>query len=128
MPYRIEWYIEGRVILEEAYGNVTIDELVRFNAEVTTLITEKGVPPVHVLVDLTRVEKYPSSLREIMATMRKNDPSKVGWMLIVTESPIMRFVASTVFQLARLKLRTFATMAQARQFLAENDDTLAMTR
>ena len=128
MPYQIDWYIEGRVIIEEVYGNVTIDELVRFNAEVTTLISEKGVPPVHVIVDLTRVEKYPPSLREIMGTMRKNDSAKVGWMLIVTESPVMRFIASTIFQLARLKLRTFPTLPQAQQFLAENDDTLVLTQ
>jgi len=128
MPYRFEWYVEGRVILEEAYGNVTIEELVRFNAEVTALIVEKGIPPVHVIVDLTRVEKYPSSLREIMGTMRQKSPEKVGWMLIVTDSPILRFIASTIFQLARLKLRTFATLPQARQFLAENDDPLAISR
>jgi hypothetical protein len=127
MPYRFEWYVEGRVILEEAYGNVTIEELVRFNAEVTTLIIEKGIPPVHVIVDLTRVEKYPSSLREVMSTMRQKAPEKVGWMLIVTENPIMRFVASMVFQLVRLRLRTFATMEQAKGFLAEIDETLAMT-
>ena len=35
MPYRIQWYVEERVILEEAFGDVTIEELVRFNAEVT---------------------------------------------------------------------------------------------
>jgi hypothetical protein len=127
MPYRIQWYVEGRVILEEAFGDVTIEELVRFNAEVTTLIAEKGVAPVHVIVDLSKVEKYPSSLREVLSTMRQKAPEKVGWMLIVTESPVMRFVASMVFQIARLKLRTFSTLAQAKVFLAEMDETVKMT-
>ena len=78
------------------------------------------------IVDLSKVEKYPPSLREVLGTMRQKAPEKVGWMLIVTESPIMRFVASTVFQIARLKLRTFATMPQAKAFLAEMDETVAM--
>jgi hypothetical protein len=128
MPYRIQWYIEGRVILEEAFGDVTIEELVRFNAEVTTLIAEKGIAPVHVIVDLSKVEKYPPSLREVLSTMRQKAPEKVGWMLIVTENPIMRFVASMVFQIARLKLRTFSTLAQAKVFLAEMDETVKMIR
>jgi SepF-like predicted cell division protein (DUF552 family) len=126
MPYRIQWYVEGRVILEEAFGDVTIEELVRFNAEVTALIVNEGIAPVHVIVDLSKVEKYPSSLREVLGTMRQKNPEKVGWMMIVTESPVMRFVASTVFQLARLKLRTFATMQQAKMFLAEIDESVAM--
>ena len=126
MPYRIQWYVEGRVILEEAFGDVTMEELVRFNAEVTTLIAEQGVAPVHVIVDLSKVEKYPPSLREVLSTMRQKAPEKVGWMLIVTESPIMRFVASTVFQIARLKLRTFATLPQAKTFLTDMDDSVAM--
>jgi hypothetical protein len=128
MPYRFEWYVEGRVILEEAYGDVTIDELIRFNAEVTQLIVEKGIAPVHVIVDLTKVEKYPPSLREVLGTMRQKHPEKVGWMLIVTENPVLRFVASTIFQLARLKLRTFTTLQQAKGFLAEMDETVAMVR
>src|SRR5690349_20430723 len=113
MPYKIEWYVEGRVILEEAYGDVTVEELVSFNAEVTSLIANEGIAPVHVIVDLSKVEKYPSSLREVLGTMRQKNPEKVGWMLIVTESPIMRFIASTIFQIARLRLRTFSTLAQA---------------
>src|SRR4051794_38985593 len=128
MPYRFEWYVEGRVILEEAYGDVTIDELIRFNAEVTQLIVEKGIAPVHVIVDLTKVEKYPPSLREVLGTMRQKHPEKVGWMLIVTENPVLRFVASMVFQIARLKLRTFSTLAQAKVFLAEMDETVKMIR
>ena len=128
MPYRIQWYVEGRVILEEAFGDVTVEELIRFNAEVTTLIVDQGIAPVHVIVDLTKVEKYPSSLREVLGTMRQKHPEKVGWMLVVTESPIMRFVASTVFQIARLKLRTFATLQQAKGFLAEIDETVALIR
>ena len=126
MPYRIQWYIEKRVILEEAFGNVTIEELVQFNAEVTALIANEGIAPVHVIVDLTKVEKYPSSLREVLGTMRQKNPEKVGWMMVVTESPIMRFVASTIFQIARLKLRTFSTLQQAKGFLAEMDETVAM--
>jgi hypothetical protein len=116
------------VVLEEAFGDVTIEELVRFNAEVTTLIAEKGIAPVHVIVDLSKVEKYPPSLREVLSTMRQKAPEKVGWMLIVTESPIMRFVASMVFQIARLKLRTFSTLAQAKVFLAEMDETVKTIR
>jgi len=127
MPYRIEWYIEGRVVFEEAYGDVTVDELVRFNAEVTALINNEGIAPVHVIVDLSKVEKYPSSLREVLGTMRQKNPDKVGWMLIVTESPILRFVASTIFQIAHLKLRTFSNLQQAKGFLAEMDDTVSMS-
>jgi hypothetical protein len=124
MPYSFDWVVQGRVVLEKAFGDVTIEELVRFNAEVTTLIAEQGIAPVHVIVDLTNVGKYPSSLKDIMSTMRQRVPDKVGWMLVVTQNPIMRFVASIIFQLARLRVRMFQTIQEALDFLKENDDSL----
>ncbi len=126
MPYSLEWYVPKRLILEKAFGDLTVEELVRFNAEVTTMITNEGTAPVHVIADLTKVERYPSSLRDILNTMRQNNPEKVGWMVVVTENPIMRFVASMIFQMARLRLRIFPTMAQAVAFLNEMDDTLGL--
>ena len=126
MPYSLEWYVPKRLILEKAFGDLTVEELVRFNAEVTTMITNEGTAPVHVIADLTKVERYPSSLRDILNTMRQNNPEKVGWMVVVTENPIMRFVASMIFQMARLRLRIFPTMAQAVAFLNDIDDTLGL--
>jgi len=127
MPYSIEWYVPKRLILEKAFGDVTMEELLRFNAEVTKLIADEGVTPVHVIADLSKVGRYPSSLRDILGTMRQNNPEKMGWMVVVTENPMMRFVASIIFQIARLRLRMFPTMQQALAFLAETDETLALT-
>ena len=127
MPYSIEWYVPNRLILEKAFGNLTIEELLRFNAEVTKIIADEGMTPVHIIADLSKVERYPSSLREIMNTMRQSNPEKIGWMVVVTENPIMRFMASTVFQMARLRLRIFPTMTQATAFLNEMDETLGLT-
>src|SRR5579871_3388456 len=127
MPYSIEWYVPNRLILEKAFGNLTIEELLRFNAEVTQIIADEGVTPVHIIADLSKVERYPSSLREIMNTMRQSNPEKIGWMVVVTENPILRFLASTVFQMARLRLRIFPTMTQATAFLNEMDETLGLT-
>ncbi|HVU13405.1 MAG TPA: hypothetical protein VHD90_19135, partial [Phototrophicaceae bacterium] len=102
-----------------------VEELVRFNAEVTQMITDEGTAPVHVIADLTKVEHYPN-LRDVLNTMRQSSPEKMGWMVVVAESPVMRFFASMIFQMARLRLRIFPTMAQAITFMSEMDDSLGL--
>ncbi len=123
MPYSIEWKVKDRLILETAFGVITVEELVRFNEEVTKMIIEEGTSPVHIIADLTKVERYPP-LRDILSAMRKTAPDKVGWMVVVTENPIMRFLASMIFQIARLRLRMYPTMQQAMAFLTDVDVTL----
>jgi len=124
MPCSFEWYVQGRVIVEKFFGDVVVADLVRLNAEVTTLIAQEGVTPVHTIVDLTSVEKYPTKLNEVFSTIQKRVPEKEGWVLIVTENPILRFFASMVLQFARLPMRTFKTIPEAVGFLSENDQTL----
>ena len=124
MPCSFEWYVQGRVVLEKLFGDVTVADLVRLNAEVTTLLIQEGVAPVHMVVDLTAVEKYPTKLNDVICTIQKRVPEKEGWVLVVTENPILRFFASMVLQFARLRLRTFKTIPEAVGFLSENDQTL----
>jgi hypothetical protein len=127
MPYSIRWYVEGRVILERAYGIVSMEELVRFNEEVTREIAEHGTPPVHVIADLTSVERYPPSLGEILSTMRRTtDRARLGWMLVAVQNPVLRFVASVVFQVAGMRLRMFPTVPEALKFLVLMDDTVTL--
>ncbi len=127
MPYTIRWYVEGRVILERAYGIVTMAELERFNEEVTREIVEHGTPPVHVVVDLTSVERYPPSLREVLSTMRRTtDRARLGWMVVAVQNPVLRFVASVVFQVAGTRLRMFSTVPEALKFLALMDDGITL--
>lgn len=125
MPYSLEWYVPGRVMLERAFGDVTVEELVQLNAEVTTIIASEGIAPVHAILDLTDIGKYPTSIRDILGTMRQTVPGKEGWILVVTQSAMLNFFASIIFQVARLRVRVFPTLPEAVAYLGVVDETFA---
>ena len=49
MPIQNSWYIEGRVLLTELIGDVTVDEMV-ISSQQGTAIIESGTAPVYNLV------------------------------------------------------------------------------
>jgi len=124
MPYEFEWRIEGRVLYERAYGSFSLEELRQFNEEVTVYVASSTTPPVHLVVDLTGLETYPTNLREVIGTMRRRETKKIGWTIIITEHIVMRFLASMAVQIAGVRLRTFTKVQDAYDFLSEFDATL----
>jgi hypothetical protein len=128
MPYEINWYAPERVIYERLYGEVTLEDARGLNSESYDFFHE-GTPLIHVVVDLTGVQKFPASLTSI-GQMIKNKPQQgvVGWVLIYgAENPLLRFIASMVAQVSgdKIRLRMMNSLEEAVNFLRQQDETLA---
>lgn len=123
MPYSIDWEVDGRVVYERVYGDITVEELVRFNHDVSHLITNNGRPPVHIIMDLSEIGHYPYNLKDLIV-VRQSDDDQVGLTLVITQNPKVRFMASTLGQFAGPRLRVFNTEQETLEFLTREDKTL----
>lgn len=118
------WLVTGRVLVAEFSGEVTGSEARAVNAGMQAMIGEEGIAPVHVIVDMTRVERLPANLRDVMSGMRVDYPEKSGWTVVVSGSAIARFVAAITAQVLRQKVRSVSDVEDAYRFLWTADKTL----
>lgn len=127
MAHDTSWYIPQRAILQRVSGELTIEEMAQINKELETYL-DQGIPLVHILIDVTKVEKYPTSVHQIGKVMKRNNVEREGWTLLVTNSQIIRFMGSVVTQFSTLRFRTFPKFEDAVEFLMKQDTTLTVSR
>jgi hypothetical protein len=123
MAHDTSWYIPQRAILQRVWGELTIEEMAEINKELESYL-DQGIPLVHILIDVTKVEKYPNSVHQIGKVMKRNNTEREGWTLLVTNSQIIRFIGSVVTQFSTLRFRTFQKFEDAVEFLLHQDSTL----
>lgn len=119
-----QWLVQGRVLYARFDGEVAVDHVMAFNAEMQRWIGEEGVAPVHVILDLFGVDRLPSNIRDLMGKMRVDHPEKSGWTVIVSSSPMTRFIAAVTAQILRQKVHAAHTLHDACLFLVQADTTL----
>jgi len=122
----VAWYPghEGRVIHQTFVGNITLDELASSSQEIIGLIRQ-GTAPVHLLLDVRRLAKFPLSANQLNKALAHVREPGLGWALLVGSSSIMGTFAGIIAQIARINLRSFATLDEALAFVAEQDPSFA---
>lgn len=118
------WLVHGRVLVAEFTGDVSGSHVRTVNLDMQAMIGEAGIAPVHVIVDMTRVERLPTNLRDVMGSMRVDYPEKSGWTVVVSGSSVARFVAAITAQFLRQRVRSVPTLDDAYRFLWTADATL----
>jgi hypothetical protein len=124
MPALNEWIVPGRVLASHFSGDLHLEEVKESNGEAQVWIASEGVAPVHTIVDLSGVKRYPTSLKDVRDIVRVDHPEMAGWSVIVSGNTIIRFISSTVTQLMRQKVRVFDNMDEAYAFLWDTDSSL----
>jgi hypothetical protein len=123
MPISVEWRLEKHIIDTRLTGIVTTEELLQAATRTVALVKE-GAPLVHDLIDMRAMTNFPTRLNELAQLTPLLKEGRSGWLLIVTEQPMARFIASTLSQVAMLRLRLFATPEDALAFIYDMDTTL----
>lgn len=126
MPYEDSWYVDKRVAIQRLYGVITVEESEKARDGVVRLL-EEGTPLVHILVDVSDVEKFPTNITAIRRMIPNVDSPNMGWLLIYGANNVfLRFIASTLAQLGMpgVRLRMMSTMDECLTFLQGQDSTL----
>ena len=99
MPYNVTWLYPKRVILAEAIGNVTIEELIEA-VQTLGLMLETAQAPVYMISDSKGIKSYPNQVARVSSAVNalKTHGHKLGEILMVDTNPIIRFIANIVTQ------------------------------
>jgi hypothetical protein len=118
MPYKRIFYPEQHLLYECMFGNITLDEVSEFYQSQLDLL-EQVDSPVHLVVDLRSLEKFPTSLKNISSQLKGVESEHMRWVILIANtSPILKFVVSTLIQivLGQSRYRVFNTMDEALTF------------
>ncbi len=115
-------------MLERLYGVVTLEDVQGSNVQLKALLAS-GVAPTHVIVDLSGVERFPTSLSTIKEFIKPVPNQDIlGWVLIFgAKNSLLRFLASMVTQFTgdNVRMRMFDNLTDTLDFIRTQDETLA---
>jgi anti-anti-sigma regulatory factor len=63
MPYKISWIEDKRIIHTQLIGHLTTSEAQEIS-KLTTQYLDEGQSPVHIIIDVTEVQGFPTNLRQ----------------------------------------------------------------
>jgi len=127
----VRWVVQGRVMLVQFSGVLTLENVKQMNAQAAILMEQALPPHVDVIADGTSVTKFDPDLvniRNLRGSLGKHP--LVNWHIIVDPdpNPAMRFIGSIVFNLLGARYRVMSTVEEALAFLqAGNEQSLTRT-
>jgi len=123
MAVNVSWYLKDRIIYSEYSDDVTLEDVYYGTQQVKKLAYE-GSPLVHNIAYIAEVNTFPKNLRQIMNSVEQLDNNIIGWTVIINHNSLLRFIATTVCQLAKARFRIFDNQDEAIKFLYTMDRSL----
>lgn len=123
MGAKVSWYIEDRIILNYYWGEITNEELENSSKQSTEWIRSAS-DQVHSIVHTLDVTGYPVNLAQGLKLAAVVRNSNLGWMIMLSDDRMARFMASAVSQITRFRFRAVATEQEALEFLMDVDPSL----
>jgi hypothetical protein len=126
MPAETTWYQENRVVLVHVQDELTLDDMATLDQQIIEFLRQGSqvTPLIHLIVDMQAMTKMPINLAQVHHTLTHLKEPALGWTVMVGMSPVMRFVASTVAQMAGARFRMFPTPEEAVAFLISLDESI----
>jgi hypothetical protein len=124
MPAAVSWYQENLVVLIQVQGELTLEEMAQVDKETVQHIRQgkQTNPLVHLIVDMRAMSTMPINLSQVNRALTHLKEPGLGWSVMIGMSPVMRFVASTVIQMARGRFRIFEKAEDGIGFLMSQDE------
>lgn len=125
MPYQIEWFLPKQIVYVQFIGDLTEDDLSVYAGELSQYIESSDAKMVHLLLDDSRLEKFPRSITQFRALFAVLKDPKVGWNLAFgTRNPFANIVSVMVGKVLNLRFRRFNTREDALHFVQQMDSSL----
>jgi len=116
----VRWAVQGRVILMQFSGVLTLEDLKQMDTQANILIQDALPPHIDAIFDVTDVTQFDSHLmniRNLKTTSIKNPI--INWYISVTPqpNPAVIFVATMLFKVLGSRYRGMNTIDEALTFL-----------
>lgn len=123
MPYSLYWHVPKRVLYQCVVGDTSLEEYQALNRETLAALAD-GIAPVHCIADVLGVGKYPHDPEAVQRVLNTDTQGRLGWYVLVSDSPLVRFLAMLVVHASHPFLHTTASVAAAKTFLQARDSSL----
>ena len=126
MTAETTWYQENRVVLVHVQDELTLADMAAVDQQIVEFVRQGSqvTPLIHLIVDMRAMTKMPINLAQVHRTLTHLKEPALGWTVMVGMSPVMRFVASTVIQMAGARFRMFPSAEEAVAFLISQDESI----
>jgi hypothetical protein len=126
MSVSVVWKIEKRLIFVKFDKHVSIDQ-VELACHTVTEYIRAGSKPVHVMVDMEGVIRYPhefGKLAEVIPHLAENNLGKT--ILVRKSDSLVQLMIKVIRHAVQIDLRLFDSMDKALHHLNEADPTLGL--
>ncbi|MCL4247454.1 MAG: STAS/SEC14 domain-containing protein [Anaerolineae bacterium] len=123
MSNEVTWHLEGQVIYMRLSGMVTVEDIKQASETVTAMAPAESTR-VHLIVDLRDLQKFPTQLKELASVIPNIPRRGNGWLLFVSQNAFVRFLSSTLAQMASRRMKVFDDPQAALDFLQLMDADL----
>ena len=127
MPYQIEWLLEKRVLHVKLFGILADEDSAQIGV-INSRHLQEGTAPVHILVDITGLDKFPISLRQNSQYMDYLKSPALGWVIVVglSNNMLAKFAVSVISQVIKFHLAQRDSLPDALAYLASHDPSLKL--
>lgn len=81
-------------------------------------------PFVHDIIDMRQMSKFPLNLREIVRATGLFGEPNLGWVILISDNRVVRFLTEAVMQTYKTRFRAFGLESEAIAFLKQMDESL----
>lgn len=130
MPYKTFWYKQDAILFTEVMGELTEEDMFAFNREYNEVYITDSRKKVHLICDLRSMDNYPKNLKRIRdASQNTARNPGLGWIILIgSENPFIRFLASTVFQMVKINCKIVGTLEEAEKLVERLEVATLSTR
>ena len=126
MPVKIGWLIPGEVIYQRWWGVCTLDDVRYINDTALEMMAQyPDRPLIHHVANGTGQEKVEGGLSQIRHTFTTLDHPQTGWILLIVDQILLRFVVNIALQIGvKSRIRFMDNVDEWQPFLKERDNTI----
>jgi hypothetical protein len=113
MAYSVRWYRPGQAILVTVSDALTLDIIRAISHETETLIAS-GIPPIHLLVDITQLTTFPGIALDVFRASSPLSNPKVDWLVVFgRKSRLIDSILAIYRRLTRARIELVDTLEEA---------------
>ncbi len=115
MAYTLSWWVENEAVLLSLHEEISLEDLTALSEDLLTQFLPAGAAPVHVLLDMTRLEKFPHQLLRIRAAVSNLflHPALGRLVIVGRANPLATCIVDTLARTFYVDYAQAATMDEA---------------
>lgn len=125
MPYNVSWLVDKQVILAEFSGDVTIALTKEMDKDLIAYLRDgQAGRLIHVIFDVTQVDKYPVNIAQLNDAAQARHESNVGWYIVINDNQFIKFIGNMITQITQTRFRNFESVEAGIEFLKTQDSRI----